>query len=415
MRLKKKNIFIIGLPVTVILAVAIWGGTKIIDSKLYTLEKTTFESIISAKGEIQGKNSVSIDLPESFRNRELYIYDIKIKALVAEGTVVKKGDWIADMDVASIMEQIQRNNEDLERHRAELNDARIDTAIQLSRLREEIKEFNYDLDYKTLELEQAKFESPAYQRKTQVAYNKTIRMMDKKRRDYELRVIDLKRRINRTESYYMYYYRRDSLLKQAVLAARIVAPQNGLVMYAKSRNGRKMAVGDEVNPWNPKIASLPDMSVVISETYVEEIDITKIKTGNRVNITIDAMPENNFTGFVSEIANIGQELTGFDSKVFQVTIQLDQTIHDLKPAMTSNNNIVINSFPDVLTIPRQCLYSENGFDFVYLKKSGKIWKQKVKTGLENDKVIIIESGLNVDDKILYSPPEEGELIAFLNE
>ena len=415
MALKKKSIFIIGLLAIIILIIAIWGGTKIIESKLYIVKKVRFESVISSKGEIRGKNSVSITLPDDFKNRNLRIRELQIKELIQEGTLVERGDWVATLDVANITNQIQDNNSEIEEQRADFEDAKIDSTIELTNFREEIKEFNYDLEYQALELEQAKFESVAYQRKAKVAYNKILRQMDAKLRNYERKKIELKVRTKREEDRYNYYLRRDSLLKKAIIQATVTAPQNGMVMYAKVRGGRKLGVGDNISPWNPIIASLPDLSVAVSESYIEEIDITKIAIGDVVNVTVDAVPDYKFTGFVSEIANIGQELTGFESKVFQIMIELNQTNLELKPAMTTNNNIIINNVSDVLTIPRQCLYSENGIDFVYLKKSGKIWKRKVIAGLENEKEIIIESGLAENDKILFTLSEEAKVPEFIED
>ncbi|MBT6997054.1 MAG: HlyD family efflux transporter periplasmic adaptor subunit, partial [Prolixibacteraceae bacterium] len=366
-------------------------------------------------GEIRGKNSVLIKLPDDFKSRDLRIRELQIKDLVQEGTLVKKGDWIATLDIASITNQIQDNNNDIEEDLADFEDAKIDSAIELNNFREEIKEFRYDLEYQTLELEQAKFESLAYQRKAKVAYNKIIRQMDAKLRNFERKKIELKVRVRRSEREYMYRLRRDSLLKKAIEQATITAPQDGLVMYAKVRGGRKIRVGDNISPWNPTIASLPDMSVLVSETYIEEIDITKIAINDNVEIVVDALPDQEFSGFVSGIANIGQELSGFESKVFQVIIELNQTNPELKPAMTTNNNIIINNISDVLTIPRQCLYSENGNDFVYIKRSGKIWKKIVSPGIENENEIVIESGLEEKDRILYSQPEKAEIIDFFDK
>jgi len=413
MALKKKSIFIIGLLVIIILIVSVWGGTKIASPKLCTVESATFESVISSKGEIQGKNTVLIKLHDDFKNRNLRLRELQIKDLIQEGSLVKKGDWVATLDIASINRQIEENNDEMEEDLADFEDAKIDSTIELTNFREEIKEFNYDLEYKALELEQAKFESLAYQRKAKVAYNKIIREMDAKLRNFERKKMELAVRVRRKEHEYNYDLRRDSLLKNAITNATVTAPQDGMVMYAKVRGGRKIRVGDNISPWNPTIATLPDMSVLISETYIEEIDITKIAIGDIVNVTVDAMPENKFTGFVTEIANIGQELTGFESKVFQVMIELNQAKLELKPGMTTNNDIVIDKLNDVLTIPRQCLYSENGINFVYLKKAGKIWKKEVVSGIENEKEIVIESGLNIKDKIFTFIPENPEDLVFI--
>ena len=412
MALKKKNIFIIGTLVIIISIVAIWSGNKITSSKIYTVEKTNFESVISSKGEIQGKNVVLIKLHNDFKNRSLRIRELQIKDLIQEGTLVKKGDWVATLDIASINRQIEDNNDDIEEDLADFEDAKIDSTIELTNYREEIKEFKFDLEYKALELEQAKFESQAFQRKAKVAYNKITRQMDAKLRNYQRKRMELTVRVRRDEREYNYRLQRDSLLKRAIVNATVTAPQNGIVMYAKVRGGRKIRVGDNISPWNPTIATLPDMSIVISETYIDEIDITKISIGDTVNVTVDALPDDNFTGLVSNIANIGQELSGFDSKVFQVGIELNQTNIELKPGMTTDNTIIVDNLKDVLVIPRRCLYSENGINFVYTKNAGKTWKKKVTPGLENDEEIVIDSGLEEKDKICISIPNNIETISF---
>ncbi|MCK5731061.1 MAG: HlyD family efflux transporter periplasmic adaptor subunit [Draconibacterium sp.] len=413
MVLKKRSIFFIGLAAVIILIIAFWGETKIIGSKLYSVKKTKFEFVIDSKGEIQGKNTVLIKLHNDFKNRSLRIRELQIKDLIQEGTLVKKGDWVATLDIASINRQIEENKDDMEEDLAEFDDAKIDSTIELTNYREEIKEFKFDLEYKTLELEQAKYESVAYQRKAKVAYNKTIREMDAKLRNYERKRMYLAVSVKRDERDYNYRLKRDSLLKEAIINATVTAPQDGMVMYTKVRGGRKIRVGDNISQWSPTIATLPDMSVAISETYVEEIDITKIAIGNIVNVTVDALPESKFTGIVTEIANIGQELTSFESMVFQVIIELDQSNLELKPGMTTSNNIIIDNMSNVLTVPRQCIYSENGINFVYIKTNRIIWKKKVVLGLENEKEYVIESGLAENDKIYFNAPENTEEILFI--
>lgn len=415
MSLKKKSIIGIAAASVVVILLIVLGGNSIKNSKTYVVKKGVFESEISVKGEIQGKNAILISLPDELKDRDMRIHEFQIKELIEEGTKVKKGDWIATLDIAAITQQIQENNDELETRRAEFNDAKIDSAIELTNLREELKEFKYDLEYKELELEQSKYESPAYQRKTKVAYNKTLRQMDKRRRDYELRKLDLKVRLRRIESRYNFYLRRDSLLKQATIAARIKAPQEGMVMYAKLWGGRKLRVGDFISQWNSTIATLPDLSVLMSETYVEEIQITKVELGDSVEVTIDAMPDKVFNGVIANIANIGQELPGFEAKVFRVLVELVDSDPNLKPAMTSNNRIIIDHIENVITIPRECLFSDNGTNFVYLKKSGKLWKKKIISGQENEKNIVVLSGLEEEDKILLVEPEKPQEIEYLEE
>ncbi|SHF06212.1 Multidrug efflux pump subunit AcrA (membrane-fusion protein) [Mariniphaga anaerophila] len=414
MKLKRKQYLIIIAAAAVVVTALTFFLTSGEGGKQYTVKNGLFELVLEVKGEIQGKNAVVISLPDELKRRDLRIYQMKIKDMVEEGTSVKAGDWVATLDAAQITQEMQNNQQDLDKQRAELNDARIDSSIQLTKLREELGEFKYDLEYKELELEQSQYESPAYQRKKQMEYDQTVRQMKKKQRDYQLRQLDLKMKTKRIEDRFDFHSNRDSLLKAAMMAARVTAPKDGLVMYAKLWNGRKLRVGDDISIWMPTIATLPDLSEPVSEAYIPEIDITKIALGDSVRITIDALPGDDFKGVVSNIANVGQELSGFDMKVFKVMIDLKVEGKKIKPAMTSNNKIVLARLTDVIKIPRSCLFTDNGSTYVFLNKSGKIWKKKVTPGLENEEEVVIETGLESGDKILMNPPEGGESIDFLN-
>jgi multidrug efflux pump subunit AcrA (membrane-fusion protein) len=102
-------------------------------------------------------------------------------------------------------------------------------------------------------------------------------------------------------------------------------------------------------------------------------------------------------------------------KVFKIMIDLEVNGKPIKPAMTSNNKIILAKLPDVVKIPRNCLFRQNGDSFVYLKQEGTIWKKIVTPGPENEEEVVIESGLSAGDFILTSPPEEPETIAFWQE
>jgi len=202
--IKKKYIWIV-LGILIGSTIIFIGGKELVSDNIYTVKSGPFELALNIKGEVQGKNAIIISLPDELKRRDLRLYELKLKDLVDEGTEVKKGEWIATLDAATITEQMQNNNQELTERRAEFNDAKIDSAIQLTKLREEIAEFKYDLEYKKLELEQAKYESPAYQRKKQVEYNNTIRQMEKKKRDYELNRINLSSKTKRAQDRYEYF------------------------------------------------------------------------------------------------------------------------------------------------------------------------------------------------------------------
>ena len=155
-------------------------------SNIYKVKRENFEAIITCKGEIQSEKAVLITIPDIFGDRTLEIYDSQIKDLIPEGSIVKKGDYVALLDQGRIKELKESNMEALKKVIFNFNDARIDSAVDLVALRDGIDQFHFDVENKKVELEQSVYESPAFQRKSEMAYGRVLRQMEEKKRAYQL-------------------------------------------------------------------------------------------------------------------------------------------------------------------------------------------------------------------------------------
>jgi FlaA1/EpsC-like NDP-sugar epimerase len=193
---------------------------------------------------------------------------------------------------------------------------------------------------------------------------------------------------------------------EAVMAQfDIMAPASGMVIYKKDWSGQKRTAGSEINTWDLAVATLPDMSDMISLTYVNEIDISKLSAGQQVKIGVDAFPEKRFTGEVIEVANIGQQLPNTDAKVFEVKIILNERDTILRPSMTTSNEILTDVLDSVLYVPLEAVHANDSLTFVYTR-NGK--KQIVVLGESNENNIIVEMGLRKGDRLYLSLPEDPE-------
>src|SRR5690606_2594225 len=95
-----------------------------------------------------------------------------------------------------------------------------------------------------------------------------------------------------------------------------------------------------MSSWDNVVATLPNLNEMISKTYVNEIDISKVKTGQKVQIGVDAFPDRKYTGEVTEVANIGEQMRNSNAKVFEVRIRVNEFDSILRPAMTTKNTII---------------------------------------------------------------------------
>jgi hypothetical protein len=142
---------------------------------------------------------------------------------------------------------------------------------------------------------------------------------------------------------------------------------------------------------------------MLSKTYVNEIDVSKIKKGQKVDITIDAFPLKRFNGIVTYIANIGEKLTNSNDKVFEVQVKVDGSDPQLRPSMTTGNKIMIKSLNDAVYIPIECVQAGlDSIPFVYTKRGER---QIVLLGQSNEKYVLIEKGLEPGTKLYLNNPE----------
>jgi len=408
---KHKKLILISSGVFVLILAGVYFVGIKPSSKVYKVKKENFEALISCKGEIQSEKAVLITIPDVFGDRSLEIYDTQIKDLIPEGSIVKKGDFVGLLDQGRVKQLKQNNEEAMKKLLFNINDAKIDSAVELVALRDGIEQFGFDLQYKIVELEQSVFESPAYQRTSQMAYDRALRQLEYKRRAYQMTQKGLRTHISRDEDRLKLLVDKDRKYQVAFDGARIVAPQGGMLIYGRTfgRGGsRKLTIGSWVSMQNPVIATLPDLSVLDSETYVEEIYISKIKVGDSARVYIDALKNQEKIGAISNISNVGQEMTGFDSKVFKVNIRIASDNDKVKPSMTTNNEIIIAREQNVLVIPRSTLFSAEGKQFVYLRELGKITIKDVECGNQSDKFVVIKKGLKEGDKILLNKPVNGD-------
>jgi len=279
---------------TIILVIAVISGVVFFykiekPTNIYKVKRDKFEAFITCKGEIQSEKAVLINYPEVLADLSLGIYQAQIKDLVSEGTLVKKGDFVATLDQGRIKQLSESAADQMRRESSDFNAAKLDSAITLSNMRDELEQLEFDLNYKKIDLEQSKFDSPANQRRAKIDYDRTTRLIDSKKRSYLMRHSEMKLRCERSERHLKEIQGKNAKYQEAMAATRVTAPSDGMILYVRKWGGRKTKVDDWVSFWDPTIATLPDLSHMISETYVEEIYISKLKVGDSVRVYVDAL------------------------------------------------------------------------------------------------------------------------------
>lgn len=413
----KRTIIISGIVVVIAIIVLIVIGkvSKKDDvANLYSEAKVgQFDIIVTTTGELQAENSTDIRGPEIAQNRNIRSMDIKIQDLVAEGTEVETGDYVATLDRTTFDNTLKDELDRLATYETNLEMRILDTAVTLTNLRDNIKNQRFTVEEAAITLQQSKYEPPTTQRQAEISLDKAQRSLDQSIRSYALRVEQSKRDINNQVRQLNEQRQRVNDLQDVLSKFIITAPSPGMVIYKRDRTGAKRKTGSSISPFDNVVATLPDMSSMISKTYVNEIDISKVKMGQKVEIMVDAFPEKTYSGSVISVANIGEQLPNADAKVFEVQIKVDGSDPILRPSMTTGNKIVTKTIENVLFIPLECV--QTGVDsipFVYTKSGHK---QVVLLGESNENSVIIEKGLEPGDEVYLSTPESIEKFNLVGE
>ncbi|MFC2087876.1 efflux RND transporter periplasmic adaptor subunit [Bacteroidota bacterium] len=410
--MKKQTIYIlISIVVVLIVAIVIYNRTNKEEQEniFTTVKRGLFEIFVVTTGELQAENSIKINAPVADL-RNIHIWDISIAELVPEGTVVDSGDVVAVLDDTKLNDEAIEEEERLQSQLAELQNEIVDSTITLSKARDNIVNLRFKVEEAEIKVEQSVYESPAIKRQAEIELEQTKRQLSQEIENYGLLVQKAEVRIKQRRVYVGRYQRRIDEINDVKEKMTLYAPSDGMVIYFKERDGSKRKKGTNLRLWGDgEVATLPDLTSMVSKTFVNEIDISKVKVGQTTTIGIDAFSEKQFTGEVTNVANIGEQVSGSDAKVFEVLVKMHEHDTVLRPAMTTSNAILTASYEDTLFIPLEALHSNDSLFYVIKEKGIQRIKQVVLTGISNENFILIAGGLKEGDKILLSIPDPSEL------
>jgi len=429
MNSKLRNLLLVILIVFVALAIRhCTSRNATSDSLLVKSQKGKFVAELLQIGEIKAVNSTNV----SPRSRG------KLADIISEGEVVEKDQPIAWLETEDLERDVERNRVDLELSQKRLLKAQENAQLQSHLDGLAVQESESTLEYQLNQLANV-----------QSKLEKTKRLVDagispqKALEDAELDVLSQKLQVQNArlslekaqknqasqiklqqadvnsakidvEKTQAEFDRVEDNLKNAV----VTAPTSGLVLYKMIWKGGqldKVAVGDQVGPWQP-FMEIPDLSRLEVVTKVDEIDISRLQEGQQASVTLDAFPDMKLTGKVTKIASLahdsGDSMGMFGGsnessgrKVFEVHISINETPPDLRPGVTGRVKIILSEQQDAVFVPIESVFSDGDGSFVFVDGFAGPVKRKVKTGAWNYEHICITEGIEAGDKIWLIRPE----------
>ncbi len=404
----KKRIYIL-LGIIILLSIAgyfFWnqGGGK--QEEIFVkVKKGEFKITVENSGELYAKKSVDIRGPEGLRNAQ--IWQVKIANIIPEGQQVKEGDFVASLDRSELVDKLRTKQADLDKANSQYTQTKLDTTLELREARDNMVNLRFSQQEKRLELQQSQYEPPATIKKAEIDLEKSERAYNQALENYLIKQRKAVARMQEAAATLSQAQQTVDFLQSLLDDFEIKAPEAGMVIYARDWGGEKKREGSSISGWDPIVATLPDMSVMVSRTYINEVDIRKIKTGQKVTIGLDAFPEKKLTGKVIEVANVGEQRPKSDAKVFEVNIEINQRDTLLMPSMTTSNLILTEAIPTAYYVPLESLNTlGDSLTYVFKKTNTGLVRQQVKIGKANANEIQVLAGLSEEDEVLISRPSK---------
>jgi HlyD family secretion protein len=194
----------------------------------------------------------------------------------------------------------------------------------------------------------------------------------------------------------------------AAAEARIAAAQAALKLahltapFAGSLTQVRSQVGDQVTPGTVAFR-LDDLSRLLVDVQVSEVDINQVLLGQSVNLTFDAVLGALYHGVVVEVASVGETTQGVVN--FTVTVALTDADQRVRPGMTAAVNIVTTELQDVLLAPNRAVRTLDGKRVLYILKNNVPTPVAISLGESSDVYSEVLSGeVQAGDLVVLNPP-----------
>lgn len=343
---------------------------------------TNLPTIEVRKGSIKKTLLLDGEL-RAVRSRTIYSGasdDAKIVFMPPEGTVIKAGERVVELDSSTFLTRIKDTEERI---------VAADNEIVRTQSQQEasLRDLEIELSKLWLAQEQAKLKAkvPAevlarreYQEaqlsleKARTEYNNHLAKIEQKKKEFaaELQVKTIDKQKLQVQL---------DRAKSNLDGMRIKAPADGMVLYAEHWEGRrKMQIGDVVWGGWP-IVRLPDLTDMEVLAMVNEVDGPKLSIGSRCEIRLDSYPDTVITGAVKEISQTAIKAGWMSkAKIFRVTVSLDRTVTEImKPGMSAQVAVIVNETDAQLLIPRSAVrFESETANVVRLESNGKPNEQR---------------------------------------
>jgi len=365
-----------------------------------TVARRDFSSSVLATGAVQAQVGAEVRVGARLSG--------KVERLYANiGDNVSKGQIVAELEKADLEAMVGQRQ-------AELDLAQAKLAAVESLLPKEIEKAQLDLDESqaTYTLNEKEVGRQRQLHAREIATDEELDEAEERYSVSKTRVASARKALELAETRYAEEMKQGRAEVARAVSARenarvqrsyatITAPIDGVIASVSTEEGETVAAGMQA----PTFVTIIDLKRLQVDAYVDEVDIGKVKVGQRAVFTVDAFPATDFEGKVSAIypkAVIQDNVVNYD-----VVVDIETSYYGLlRPEMTASVSIYLERREDVLAVPAKAVQRERGKNVVYVIADDRTEPREIKAGWRDGQWIEVASGLEEGETVLLEAPRQ---------
>jgi len=365
------------------------------------VKRGVFYLNINEEGEIKATRSANISSPNiSWRYGSL-----KISYLVNDGSEVKGGDTVVVFDPSEVRKAIVDSESRLEIRKAELEKLQAEQESDMDGLKADLEVTRLSQQISKIQFESATYEAEIRRKEIQlnlekanIALDRAVEQIKNKEKIQHEEIKQKKLEITQAKNELNDAY-------ETLNKLYLVTPAPGFAIINRNwSSGLKFQVGDQCWSGYPLI-ELPDLSELKAVVQINEVDISKISKGLRVEIKPDAFSDSVYQAGVIDVANLAvSKDRNSKVKVFPVDILIKNPGKNLLPGLTVSCRIIVDQIDDVIYVPIEAVKTSPEGSYVFLKTTGGFVQREVELGASNTDYVIVTDGLKERDRVTLSDP-----------
>jgi HlyD family secretion protein len=366
-----------------------------------------FVDYVELRGEIAVRSSKIITAPYN-------VGDLQILELVQNGARVKKGDVVVVFDPTSLQRSADQYRATLGQVEAEISRARAQRLLAEEKDQTDIMSAQFALEKAQLDAS-TRDVIPAIENEKNVL---AVAKAEQKLRELETKIES--GRVGAEADLSGVLRKRDKAKADLDQAERnldnltLRSPGDGIItLLPNSRartsllSGRTPSFKEGDRAWaGAEIAELPDMSTIHAITPVYEADRGRVKLGQPVTLQIEAVPDKEHKGKVSEISTLAKlDYTSYPTrKSFDLRVQLEQPDPRLRAGMTAAVRVEVERLANSIVIPEEEVFEKGGRMIAYVQTNDGYAERKLVLGRRSGGQILVEDGLKPGERIALKDP-----------